>query len=352
MLLCAGLGVRMQPLTRALPKPAIAVLGRPIAWQNLARLARFGVTTAAVNLHHLPEALPALLGEGGSQGLPALRYTWEDPILGTAGGLRHAAEHLRGDGPFVVHNSDFLSDVDLEAALDTHRRSGLPATLVLAPAREGYSAVDIDGDGRILAIAGLPEPADTQKTAERCLFTGLQILDEEILDRIPPEGASNVVTDVHAPLVTEGRLGAYVHRGFWWEFGNPQGYHEGSMRLLDLPQERLDDIGNIDPVQEVDGARLAVGPGADVEGDVALEGRIALGLGCRVAGGATLSDTIVMPEAWIGPGCSLRRVIVGPGTELPTGVSLESALVCADDDPEGPLADGIERDRGLLIRRF
>jgi NDP-sugar pyrophosphorylase family protein len=342
MLLCAGLGERMRPLTRTRPKPALPVLGRPMAVQNLLRLARHGVTDAAVNLHHLPDVLRSLLGDGRSSGLPTVHYTLEDPILGTAGGLRHAAEHLRGAGPIVVHNSDFLSDIDIGAALDAHRRSGNLATLVLAEPRDGFSGVDVDAEGRVLAVAGLPESAAEHETVERCLFTGLQILDESVLDRIPGPGPSNVVRDVHAPLIREGRLGSYRHRGFWWEFGSPAAYHEGSMQALDLPPETLHAIGETDPVVEIAGARVALGADVEINPGARIEGKAAIGAGCRIAEGARITDSVVMPGATVGAGAVLDRAIVGPSTVLPAGLEVESAVVCPD---EGANA-------GLLRRPF
>jgi len=352
ILLCAGRGERMRPLTRTLAKPALPVLGRPLAVHNLVRLARHGITDAAVNLHHQPEVLRSVLGEGGSGGLPTIRYTFEDPILGTAGGLRHAAEHLRGAGPFLVHNSDFLSDIDIEAAVAAHRDRGNLATLVLADAREGYSGVDVDADGRVLSVAGLPERPATGKTAERCLFTGLQVLDEAVLDRIPPHGPSNVVRDLHAPLILEGRLGSYRHRGFWWEFGAPSGFHGGSMRLLDLPRSLLEEIGDCDPIVEIGAARVALGAGAEIDANAAIEGRAAIGSGCRIAAGATIRNSVLMPGARVGADCLLDGAVVGPSTELPAGFSVDSAVVCADEGSNLPLHDGVSRQNGLLLRRF
>jgi NDP-sugar pyrophosphorylase family protein len=348
MLLAAGLGNRMLPLTRTLPKPAIPVLGRPIAAQILRRLADFGVSRAVVNLHHMPERLRSVLADGSDFGLKAIHYSQEDTILGTAGGIGNVASELRGDGDFLVHNADFLSDVDLAALLAAHRSSDCLATLVLVPSRPPYTFVEVDSSGQVVAIGGRPEPA-ADATAENYLFTGLHVLSDEVLDRIPPDGPSNIVTDVYLELIAERKLGAFVHDGFWWEFGDPGNYLEGSLHLLDLPPEKIASIAMTDPVRDLDEARVAVGEGADFHSGVSLVGRVAIGMAAMIGEGSTVEDSVVMPEAWVSPGSSIRRTIVGPGTELPIGCELQDVMICVDPDPEGDPPPGATREDGLLF---
>jgi NDP-sugar pyrophosphorylase family protein len=156
MLLAAGEGRRMLPLTLNLPKPAIPVLGRPIVVQILHRLARHGVDHVVLNLHHMPEVLQQLLGENQGGAMPALYYSHEGTILGTGGGIGKAAPLLRGAGPVLVSNCDFMSEIDIGAAVAAHRQSGRLATLVLAPHRRGYSTIEVDRNGVVLSLAGRP----------------------------------------------------------------------------------------------------------------------------------------------------------------------------------------------------
>jgi mannose-1-phosphate guanylyltransferase len=349
MLLCAGLGERMLPLTRALPKPALPVLGRPMAAQTLARLARHGVDTAVVNLHHLPGVLREALGDGLALGLRHLRYTWEEKLLGTGGGIRNAAAYLRGGEPFLVVNSDCLSDVDLGAALATHRHSGLAATLVLFGPRPGYSTVDVDAEGRVRSIAGRP-PADPDVVAGRYLFTGVQVLEPELLERIPAGSPSDIVRDVHLQLVADRRVGAYVHRGVWWDLGSCAGYLRGCLDLLELPEDRRREVAETDDVVQFGEATVAVGAGADFHSGVELRGRVALGSRCHVGEGSTIEDSVLLPGARIGPGCTIRCSIVGPSAEVPAAVDLEQVVACEDARPEEPPPPLSRREEGLLIR--
>jgi mannose-1-phosphate guanylyltransferase len=351
MLLAAGYGERLAPLTRVVPKPLLPVLGRPLAPQILRRLAIQGVDEVVINLHHLPDAVRDALGDGSSFGLARLSYSLEaERLLGTGGGLERAAPRLRGSGTIVVRNSDFLSDISIAGALQSHRASGCPATLVVAPHRAGYTPVEVDVKGRIVRFGSRRE-GGVAAAPGAFLFTGFHLIEESILDRLPTASPSDIVRDVYIPLAAQGLLNAHVHRGFWWEFGTPREYLDGSMRLVDLPTDERLRLGEFDPVRRWGKARAAIGPGAELHVDAgATTGRIVVGFGVRVGEGAALGDVVIMPEAWIGPRARLRRAIVGPGTEIPGGFEAHDAVIATDVDPDSPLPEDTRRERGLLIR--
>lgn len=348
MILSAGFGQRMLPLSLTLPKPALPILGRPIVVQTLRRLTRFGVREAVLNLHHLAGAVRRMFGPGIEAGLPLLRFSFEETILGTAGGLGRAAPWLRGASPILIHNADFVSDIDVAAAAEAHRRSGLLATLVLAPARKEYSTVQIDPRGRVLSLAGKPE-ADPARVAGDYLFTGCHLINEELLERIPEDRPSDMVRDIYRPLVEEGKLGSVIHDGFWWEFGSPALYLEGTARLLDLPAEKRREIARHDPVHKLDLGVAAIGTGAQFHESARIEGYAALGFASYVSEGVRLEDSVVMPEAWIGPDCRLTRCIVAPAVEVSAGLEMEDRLICADPGPEIELPRWVRRAGGLAI---
>jgi mannose-1-phosphate guanylyltransferase len=352
MFLAAGLGERLLPLTRVMPKPLLPVLGRPLASQILTKLAAEGIDEAVINLHHLPQRLRDALGDGEPLGLRALHYSLEErELLGTGGGLAHAARWLKGSGTILVRNSDFVADIPLAKALASHLRSGCPATLVLAPHRAGYTPVELDDRGRVVAFGGREGKA--RAMAGRYLFTGYHLIEEPVLDAIPRGRPSDIVREVYMPLAAEGRLNAHVHDGFWWEFGEPLEYLEGSMRLIELAAERRHRLGDFDLVRPIGDALVAVGAGADLHaGGIELSGRIAIGLGVMVGEGAVVRDSVIMPEAWVGPDSTLHRCIVGPATEIPVGFEASHAIVVTDPDPEVPLPSGTLRVNGLLVRRF
>lgn len=350
MLLAAGYGERLAPLTRDLPKPLLPVLGRPLAPQILTRMAAAGFDEVTINLHHLADTVRKALGDGASLGLRALHFSVEEGgILGTGGGLKNAESLLRGGGTILVRNSDFLADIALDRALADHRASGCLATLVLVPRRSGYTPVAIDGDRRIVRFGALDGGGETGGW----LFTGCHLVEEEVLGLLPSGVPSQIVSDLYVRLARERRLNAFVHDGLWWEFGTPREYLEGSLAIVDLETADRMRLGEFDPVRPLGEARVAEGPGVEISAPgLALSGRLVIGLGARLGEGARLEDTVIMPGAWVGPGATLRRTIVGPETEVPAGFHVDEALVAADGDPSAPLPNGVERAGPLLIRRF
>jgi NDP-sugar pyrophosphorylase family protein len=349
MILAAGRGERFLPLTRTLAKPAIPVLGRPLAIQIATRLSAAGAERIVVNLHHLPSSMKEVLADADEEARPKIRTTEETTLLGTGGGLRNAAPLLRGGGPILVHNADALSDVPLEDVVQAHVDSGLEATLVLAPGRPGYTGIAVADDGRIVAIGGPGNPDGPRPF----LFTGIHVVDEALLDRIPADGPSDIVRDVYMGAMRSGTLGSWIHEGFWWEFGTPSSYLEGSLRLVRMDPDDRRRIARTDPVRPFGEGAAAIGPGADFHaGGIVLRGSVVLGMASLLGEGVEIEDSVILDGAWVGPGCRLRRVVVGPGTEVPAGLDLESLLVCPDGEPDAPPPPACERFGGLMARRL
>jgi len=347
MLLAAGEGVRMRPLTFERPKPAIPLLGRPFAVHTLERMAAAGVQDASINLHHLPEVLEQTLKFADARRMPRLHFTYEPTILGTAGGIRNASEQLTGSGSILISNSDFVSDIDMAAVVASHRTSGFPATLVLTRADPHYSAVETDGTGRIRSLAGSPA-VDTAIVAGRYLFTGCHVIEESVLNSIP-EGKSDIVVDVYRDLAARGELGSFIHDGFWWEFGSPERYLDGCLRILELPGSARDKLFNHDPIRSSKEATVCVGDAVRLDESARLRGGIVLGRGAKVGSGAQLEECVLLNGASVPPGSRLRRVLLGPGVVLPEPTELANTVVCIDPGPGTPIRPPISRQNGLLL---
>src|SRR5262245_60686053 len=192
MVLAAGLGERMWPLTEERAKPSLPLVNRPIISHVLEQLARNGVDDAVINLHYEPESIRGLIGDGRKVGV-RVHYSEEPVILGTAGGLKKAEPLLRdpGGGTLIMINSDSVSDCDLTAVLKKHRESGALATMVLLPQdpKASYSTVEMDDRERIVRIAGRPDRASAPGMG-RYTFAGIHLLEPEIFDHIPSQGKS------------------------------------------------------------------------------------------------------------------------------------------------------------------
>jgi NDP-sugar pyrophosphorylase family protein len=315
MVLAAGLGLRMRPLTLLRAKPVLPVLNRPLLHWTMEKLARAGVRDVVVNLHHLPETITTVLGTGRRFGLRVC-YSREPVILGTGGGPR-AVRELFGDGPLLVVNGDVLFALDVRRVLAAHRASGAAATLALRPnpVPHAYSPVVTDRSGRILSIAGRPRPA----RGRVAMFASVHVLDPRLLDGLP-DGASDSVRDLYVPLLASGAHLHGVHtRGAWYDFGRPALYRDAQLRLI---PGRGRDRALVDGRARVAATarlrRSVVGAGARVCAGARVE-RSVLWDGAVVEAGARVSGAIVATGAVVRAGEFADEVIVLPAAALEAG---------------------------------
>jgi NDP-sugar pyrophosphorylase family protein len=309
MVLAAGLGTRMRPLTLLRAKPALPVMNRPLIHWTLERLARHGVREVVVNLHHRPDSIVRAVGNGSAFGLK-VRYTRERAILGTGGGPRKARA-LLGDGPVLIVNGDVLFDFDLGALMRQHRRRRAAATLALLPNPDvgRYSPVVLRRDGRLASIAGRPRPA----RGRPWLFTGVHVVQAELLDRLP-RGASDSVRDLYAPLIGEGALVAgFRARGRWYDFGAPASYLASQLEMRPSVLGRKRTLPRVHPSARVE-------PGARVGGSV-------VGPRCRIGEDATVADSVLWEGVVLEAGAVVRGCIVADGTHVRQGQRLEDSIV-------------------------
>jgi NDP-sugar pyrophosphorylase family protein len=306
MVLAAGLGQRMRPLTLLRAKPVLPVLNRPLLHWTLERLARAGVREAVLNLHHLPETVVEAVGDGRLFGV-RVRYSREETILGTGGGPR-AVRDLLGDAPVLLVNGDVLFELDLRPLLERHARCGALATLALRRNPGGYSPVVTDRQGRILSIAGRPAPAEGAAS----MFASVHVLDPALLERLP-EGVSDSVRDLYIPLLAQG---AYLHgvrsRGAWYDFGRPSLYRDAQLRLLPGGRSLVDPRARVAATADL--RRSVVGRGARI-GAARVE-RSVLWDGAIVDGGARVSGAILTTGAVVRSGERAERVAVLPAAAV------------------------------------
>ena len=225
LVLAAGLGTRFRPATLATPKPLLPLAGRPMLFHLLDHLLSQGADRFVLNAHHLAETLRAAVGEAYG-GIP-VAWSFEDPILGTAGALRRAAERgLLGDDSFVVANGDLFTTLPLGHLLHARQEEGVVSALAVLP--NGRPEVDTplwaDARGRLVAVGG---PRPKEGATGPWLFTGIQSARREILERIPP-GVSELARDVLAPSAAK-RDGAFAlvpyrtpEDGLWFDLGTPE----------------------------------------------------------------------------------------------------------------------------------
>ena len=325
MVLAAGLGTRLRPLTTLIPKPLLPVRGVPILGHTLARLAALGCEAAAVNLHYLGDQIRQRFGDS-HLGLP-LTWSEEPEILGTLGALHPLRDFLAPADLVLLVNGDSLCEWPFRKLIRKHLASGARSTLLLTsrpdPARFG-GGVGIDRAGRILSFWS--GDLERGEVARRHVFAGAHVFSPGLLSRVGP-GKSDIVRDLYLPMLAEGAaIDSVVDGGLWHDMGTPQRFLDG---VLDWAQghwpERLWRRSWISP-------EAGLGAGARVR-------RSSIEPGAKVGEGARIEGSVLLPGARIGKECVVRETIVGFGAAVPPGTWVERRIVM----PQSPgFAPGLD----------
>jgi mannose-1-phosphate guanylyltransferase len=221
LVLTAGLGTRLRPLTDVRAKPAIPVAGEPIVRRIIAWLAEHGVTELVLNLHHRPETLTAVVGDGADLSV-RVRYSWEPRILGSAGGPRQALPIVGAD-PFLVVNGDTLTDVDLAGLTEAHAGSDAVVTLALVPNQEfeRYGGVLLDADGRVTGFVRRGPSA-----AGSYHYVGVQLAHAAAFDAVRPGEPASSIGGAYDTLIAArpGSVRGFVSGAAFWDVGTTDDY--------------------------------------------------------------------------------------------------------------------------------
>ena len=221
MILAAGLGTRLLPLTETTPKPLFPVAGEPVLGRMIRASARAGCDGVVVNLHHLHEKIEAYLA-GNDFGI-RVRAVYEPVLLDTGGGIKNVRDFF-GSDPFLVVNADIVTDIDLKAVADFHRSHGGAATLVLHDYPK-FNSVVVEG-GRITGFKRKPVPPDEKLLA----FTGIQVVSPAIFDFIPDGVPYSSITAYEAMIEAGLDVRAMtLDRPFWHDMGSFEGYERAAL---------------------------------------------------------------------------------------------------------------------------
>jgi len=321
VILAAGFGTRLWPLTEDRTKPAIPFLNQSLISYSVEYLASFGIRDIIVNLHHQPDSIRRVLGDGSHLGV-RIQYSHEEEILGTSGALDRVRDDLAGED-FVVINGKIVTTIDLNAAVAAHREQSSIATLILKEnaAREHFSMVEIDHNSRITRFAGFPEPIATEAfTAEATvsnpgggvakienaplMFTGIQVLSPKIFDYIPRDCFSHSTIHVYPAAIEKGEVVlAHVSNGDWYEMSTLDRYLQAS--LLFMRKRGL---------------------------------QLILGSDCTIEDGAVVEDCVLWDGVTVERGARVRNSVLADNVRIPARCSIERAVVVRRD-----IVDEIER---------
>ena len=298
IVLSAGYGTRLWPLTEDRTKPAIPILGKPLVGYVAEYLASYGIDEIVVNLHHRPDSVRRALGDGSRFGVK-LHYVEEPVILGTSGALDNTRAFFENE-TFVVVNGKIITDIDLSAALVTHRKANAIATLVLLPntRRERFSVVNTEA-GRITGFGGMPV-ADGGGDAP-LMFTGIHILEPRIFEYVPPRVFSDSVIHVYPPAIAKGEtIAAHVASGKWRELSTLK-------RYLDISIELLQEEGK----------------------------SFVAGVNAAIASSATVSESILWDNVEVGAGARVNRAVLADNVKISANEVIENAVVVPRSLVEG-----------------
>jgi len=227
MILAAGEGRRLRPITDTVPKALVEVGGRPLIEYSMATIRRAGISEVIVNLHYLGSSIRERLGDGSRYGL-RIRYSEEEPLLGSGGGIAHARAFLEGK-TFVTLNADTIIDIELERVIDFHRSRNALATMVLRKdaQMESFGVIRTDSDGRIAKFLNhlrpdLGESPTEGRRLEPYMYTGVQVFEPRVFDYLGPTGSYSVTETTYPRMLAAGeKLYGYEFRGTWITVGTP-----------------------------------------------------------------------------------------------------------------------------------
>lgn len=344
MILAAGLGTRLRPLTYLMPKPVAPVLNRPIVAWIAELLAAHGFKQVVANLSYLPEQIREVLGDGSGFGLE-ITYSEEVEPLGTAGGVGKVRDFLGETDSFLIISGDALTDIDLTAMREAHEANverGAIATLATKRVDDTtqFGVAITDEEGRIQGFQEKPGPAEALSDLANC---GIYMFRKEIFDHFPPPGQMSPAGDDDQPegfvdwamdvfpALLDGDIPFYSHEidAYWNDIGSVGEFVQGNL-------DALAGTARIEPSGAEVSPGIYAGDGSDLDG-VKVKPPVLIGERSQIGGGANLHGPVVVGDGCrLGSGAMLRDCVVLPGAEVPAGGLVVGGLYgVATDRPLG-----------------
>jgi len=303
MILAAGIGSRLRPLTTVRPKPLFPIYATPLLATLIRQLQETGVKDIVVNSHHLNGHITSYLEENTLSGL-TITHSYEADLLGTAGALKKV-EDSWNDTPFIVTNGDIIHTIDLKAAYHHHNESGNLATLVLHDYPR-YNQVEIDQHGTIVGIRD-KRAHKTSATTRKVAFTGIHIISPQLLAAIPSHRYVDIIS-IYLQLIARGEkvCGYPVENHYWLDIGTPHDYHRIHQDIHNNKSTLRDTFAL--PLSKRDS--LAIGTGTILDGYVAMGTTSTIGKNC------TIKNSILWDDVRIDDNLTLEGCIIGDGATV------------------------------------
>jgi NDP-sugar pyrophosphorylase family protein len=320
MVMAAGKGTRLRPVTDLLPKPMAPIANRPVLHHILRLLKRHGLTEVVANLHHMPEVITGHFADGAAIGVD-MHYSFEPELLGTAGGVKNNEAFL-GTDSFLVMSGDALTDIDLTGLVAAHRRNGSIATIAVKEVADPslYGVVVTDDDDRIVAFQEKPSSEEARSRLCNC---GIYVFEPEILSLIPTGEFDDFGSRLFPDLLRQHiPFHAHTFGGYWSDVGNLHEYFRGNADALtgrveiELPGEEIrpgvwvDEAAHVSPSGRIE-PPVVIGRECRLEDDVIVEGPTVLGDRTLVGAGAHVARGVVLADSHVVAGSVIIEGIVG-----------------------------------------
>ncbi len=336
MILAAGYGTRLRPLTYHIPKPMVPVCNRPLIGYAVEAFIRYGVSEIIVNLHHLPEQIEQFLTRTYGDKV-RFQFSLEKDILGTGGGLRKVQSLLENEEDFFLVNGDTIQFPPYEKLHEARKASNALAALTMRkpPQTDRFTSVWFD-NGVVTGFgSGL---------GEALMFSGSHAISSRIFSYLPEKEFSGIVNEVYMPLIANKKetIAAIIDDAPWFDIGTPQRYIRAARGILEMTVagkiplfagSRILRDSVVDNTSTVFGSvsGSSIGAGSSVRGEVRDS---IIGANCRISGSARLESCIVEDEV-----------------EIARPLELRNAVICRDD-PTVPPDDNYRYESGLVIAEF
>jgi len=339
LIMAAGYGTRLEPLTIAVPKPMVPIVNWPTMHHNIQLLKQHGFSQITANIHYHPEQIENYFGDGHWLGVN-LAYSYEEKLLGTAGGVRRMAEEIAGvKETFLVLSSDALTDINLKRLVDFHKSKHALVTMALSRVGDPshFGVVVCDEQRKIVEFQEKP-PAASAKSD--WVNTGIYVIEPQVLQLIPP-GPYDFGKQLFPRLVAEqAAVYGYPMLEYWSDVGNLTQYvqsnydaMQGRVRLQ-IPGKKQGKATWIGEREVVD--RSARFEGTVVIGDRCRVGRdvyikdAVIGDKCIIGDNAVITGSVIWSDTVVGAGCIVDRAVVGNWCHLETKARVEEGAVIAN----------------------
>jgi len=312
ILLVGGRGTRLAPITSETPKPMLPVAGKPVTEHQILAAQRAGITTLVLATSYLSEVFIPYFGDGSKWGID-LRYAVEKEPLGTGGAIANAAAHLdkgAADEAVVIFNGDVLSEHNLAAQIEFHKKSSADVTLHLIQVEDAraFGCVPTNEDGQVEAFLEKMENPITN-----WINAGCYVFNREVIDSIPRDTVISVERETFPGLISDKRrVFGYKEAAYWLDIGNPGALFKGSRDLV--------------------AADFLISPSAVVDSTAVLTGGTSIGAGAEIGAGAILDNCIISAGATVKAGAHLTRTFLSSAAVIYEGETFEERYISGNEN--------------------